>query len=170
MAGEIINRVANSKLVTFDLEDLYVPGKREVIDVSQWLEEGFLLRETRFRESLKNHDWSIYKDSYIALQCSTDAIIPAWAYMLVATHLQGISKKTFSGSLETLETILYTEQINNIDVSVYQNRPLIVKGCSNKPVPENAYLLLIEKLQPVVRSLMFGEACSSVPLYKKQSK
>lgn len=167
MEGEIVNRVANSKLVTFDLEDLYVPGNRVVLDISQWLEQGFLLRESSFRQSLKNNNWTIYKDSYVALQCSTDAIIPAWAYMLVATYLQGITKKTISGSLETLETILYTERINSLDTSKYQNLPLIVKGCSNKPVPENAYLLLIEKLQPVVRSLMFGEACSSVPLYKK---
>ena len=167
MEGEIVNRVANSKLVTFDLEDLYVPGNRVILDISQWLEEGFLLRESGFRQSLKDHDWTIYKDSYVALQCSTDAIIPAWAYMLVATYLQGITKKTITGSLETLETILYTEKINALNVSEYQNLPLIIKGCSNKPVPENAYLLLLEKLQPVVRSLMFGEACSSVPLYKK---
>jgi len=167
MEGEIINRVANSKLVTFDLEDLYVPGNRVILDISQWLEEGFLLRESSFRQSLKDHDWTIYKDAYVALQCSTDAIIPAWAYMLAATYLQGITKKTITGSLETLETILYTEKINALNVSEYQNLPLIIKGCSNKPVPENAYLLLLEKLQPVVRSLMFGEACSSVPLYKK---
>jgi len=167
MEGEIINRVANSKLVTFDLEDLYVPGNRVILDISQWLEEGFLLRESSFRQSLKDHDWTIYKDAYVALQCSTDAIIPAWAYMLAATYLQGITKKTITGSLETLETILYTEKINALNVSEYQNFPLIIKGCSNKPVPENAYLLLLEKLQPVVRSLMFGEACSSVPLYKK---
>ena len=167
MEGEIVNRVANSKLVTFDLEDLYVPGNRVILDISQWLEEGFLLRESSFRQSLKDHDWTIYKDAYVTLQCSTDAIIPAWAYMLAATYLQGITKKTITGSLETLETILYTEKINALNVSEYQNLPLIIKGCSNKPVPENAYLLLLEKLQPVVRSLMFGEACSSVPLYKK---
>ena len=93
MEGEIINRVANSKLVTFDLEDLYVPGNRVILDISQWLEEGFLLRESSFRQSLKDHDWTIYKDAYVALQCSTDAIIPAWAYMLAATYLQGITKK-----------------------------------------------------------------------------
>lgn len=164
---EIVNRVANSKLVTFNLEDLYPAGTRSILDISQWLDEGFILREARFRESVKNHDWLQYKDCYVALQCSTDAIVPAWAFMLVATQLQGIAKKTVTGTLKTLETILYTEAIAQMDVTPFENAPIIVKGCTNKPVPENAYLLLIEKLQPVVRTLMFGEACSSVPLYKK---
>ncbi len=167
MADEIINRVANSKLVTFDLEDLYPTGERMLLDISQWLEEGFLLRESRFRESVQNHDWLQYKDCFVALQCSTDAIVPAWAYMLVSTRLNGIALKTITGSLLLLETILYTEVISNLDITPYENAPVIVKGCSNKPVPENAYLQLIQKLQPVVRSLMFGEACSSVPLFKK---
>lgn len=167
MAEEIINKVASSKLVTFDLEDLYPPGKREKLDISQWLEQGFLLREKKFRASVKEHSWSQYRDAYVVLQCSTDAIIPAWAFMLVASHLQGISKKTVIGSEDLLENILYTEAISSLDVTPFKDIPVIIKGCSNKPVPENAYLLLIEKLQPVARSLMFGEACSSVPLYKK---
>lgn len=167
MAEEIINRVANSKLITFDLEDLYRPGNRQLVDISQWLDQGFILRESEFRKSIKEHDWSQYTNAFVALHCSTDAIVPAWAYMLVATHMQGIAKKVITGDLALLETILYTEIIQGIDVTPYENLPVIVKGCSNKPVPENAYLLLIEKLQPVARSLMFGEACSSVPLYKK---
>lgn len=168
MTKEIINRVATSKLVTFDLEDLYPTGQRTVIDISIWLEEGFLLRENNFRESVKNHNWSQYTGHFVALQCSTDAIIPAWAFMLVATQLQGVAQKTITGSLENLETILYTELIKDIEISQYIDVPLIIKGCTNKPVPQNAYLLLIEKLQPVVKSLMFGEACSSVPLFKKK--
>lgn len=167
MAEEIINRVANSKLITFDLEDLYRPGNRQLVDISQWLDQGFILRESEFRKSIKEHDWSQYTNAFVALHCSTDAIVPAWAYMLVTTHMQGIAKKVITGDLALLETILYTEVIQGIDVTPYENLPVIVKGCSNKPVPENAYLLLIEKLQPVARSLMFGEACSSVPLYKK---
>lgn len=167
MAEEIINRVANSKLITFDLEDLYRPGNRQLVDISQWLDQGFILRESEFRKSIKEHDWSQYTNAFVALHCSTDAIVPAWAYMLVTTHMQGIAKKVITGDLALLETILYTEVIQGIDVTPYENVPVIVKGCSNKPVPENAYLLLIEKLQPVARSLMFGEACSSVPLYKK---
>lgn len=165
---EIVNRVANSKLITFDLEDLYASGARMTLDISQWLEQGFILREKSFRESVANHAWSTYQDAYVALYCSTDAIIPAWAYMLVATQLQGVAKKTITGSLEMLETILYTEAILILDVTPYHDCPMIIKGCSNKPVPENAYLLLIEKLQPVAKSLLFGEACSSVPLFKKK--
>ena len=163
---EIINRVANSKLKTFNLEDLYPAGKRDTIDISQWLAEGFILREKDFRESLKNVDWSVYEHSYVALDCSTDAIVPAWAYMLVTTYLQPVARKVVVGSLINLETVLYSEIIQALDVSEFKNEYVIVKGCSNKHVPQNAYILLTQKLQSVVKSLMFGEACSSVPLYK----
>lgn len=167
MAEEIVNRIANSKLITFNLEDYYPEGERVLFDVKDWLLEGFVLRESEFREEAKNHDWSQYKGKFIALTCSSDAIIPAWAFMLLATYLQPYAKKVITGDLETLETVLYTEAILKMDVSDLQDKPVIVKGCAHKPVPKNAYLLLIEKLQPVVKSLMYGEACSSVPLYKK---
>ena len=167
MAEEILNRVANSKLITFNLEDYYPQGERVLFDVKDWLLEGFVLRESEFREQAKNHDWSQYEGKFIALTCSSDAIIPAWAFMLLATYLQPYAKKVITGDLETLETVLYTEVISKMDVSNLQDKPVIVKGCAHKPVPKNAYLLLIEKLQPVVKSLMYGEACSSVPLYKK---
>lgn len=167
MAKEIINRVAQSKLITFDLEDLYVHGDRKILDISQWLDQGFILREKSFRESVKNFDYTFFKDAFVVMNCSTDAIVPAWAYMLVAANLQDTAKRVMQGSLDTLETILYTEQIAKIDAMVYQNAPIIIKGCSHKPVPQNAYMLLVEKLQPVAKSLLFGEACSSVPLFKK---
>ncbi|HKL35613.1 MAG TPA: DUF2480 family protein [Salegentibacter sp.] len=167
MAEEIVNRVANSKLITFNLEDYYPEGERVLFDVKDWLLEGFVLRESEFREQAKNHDWSQYEGKFIALTCSSDAIIPAWAFMLLATYLQPYAKKVITGDLETLETVLYTEAILKMDVSDLKDKPVIVKGCAHKPVPKNAYLLLIEKLQPVVKSLMYGEACSSVPLYKK---
>ena len=167
MAEEIVNRIANSKLITFNLEDYYPEGERVLFDVKDWLLEGFVLRESEFREQAKNHDWSQYEGKFIALTCSSDAIIPAWAFMLLATNLQPYAKKVITGDLETLETVLYTEVISKMDVSNLQDKPVIVKGCAHKPVPKNAYLLLIEKLQPVVKSLMYGEACSSVPLYKK---
>lgn len=167
MAEEIVNRVANSKLITFNLEDYYPEGERVLFDVKDWLLEGFVLRESEFREQAKNHDWSQYEGKFIALTCSSDAIIPAWAFMLLATYLQPYAKKVITGDLETLETVLYTEVISKMDVSNLRDKPVIVKGCAHKPVPKNAYLLLIEKLQPVVKSLMYGEACSSVPLYKK---
>lgn len=167
MAEEIVNKVAESKLVTFNLEDYYPEGERILFDLSDWLYEGFVLREKEFRTSAKEHDWSAYKGKYVALTCSTDAIVPAWAYMLITTYLQPFTKKVISGNLEELETILYSEIIFKLDVSDLADKPVIVKGCSRKPVPKNAYLLLIEKLQPVVKSLFYGEACSSVPLYKK---
>lgn len=167
MAEEIINRVAESKLVTFNLEDFYQDGERVLFDVKDWLLEGFVLREKDFRDQAKNHNWTKYEGKFIALTCSSDAIIPAWAFMLIATYLQPFAKKVVTGDLETLETVLYAETLQNLDVSALKDKPVIVKGCAHKPVPKNAYLLLIEKLQPVVKSLMYGEACSSVPLYKK---
>lgn len=170
MAEEIVNRVAQSKLVTFNLEDYYPEGARLVFDVSQWLHEGFVLREKDFREEAKAHEWSRYKDHYIALTCSTDAIVPAWAYMLISSYLQPYAKKVVTGELEDLESHLYQEVIENLDVSDLKDKPVIIKGCSRKPVPKNAYLFLINKLQPVVKSLMYGEACSSVPIYKKPKK
>jgi hypothetical protein len=167
MATDIINRVANSKLVTFDLEDYYPKGERVLFDIKDWLMEGLILRETVFRKMVADHDWIQYKDKFVALSCSTEAIIPAWAYMLLATQFQPFVKKVIIGDLETLETVLYTEIIQNLDVSDLMEKMVIIKGCAHKPVPKNAYLLIIEKLQPVVKSLMYGEACSSVPLYKK---
>lgn len=169
MSTEIVNRIASSKLVTFNLEDYYPKGDRILFDIKDWLLEGLVLRETIFREKALEHDWSQYKDCYVALTCSTDAIIPAWAYMLLSTHLQPYAKKVVTGDLEMLETILYTEIISSMDVSALKGKPVIVKGCSHKPVPKNAYLLLIEKLQPVVKSLLYGEACSSVPLFKNKN-
>lgn len=167
MADEIVNRVANSKLVTVDLEDLYPEGPRILLDIKDWLLEGLVLREKEFRQSAKEHNWSQYQDAYVALTCSTDAIIPGWAYMLLSTYLGPIAKKVVTGDLEMLETVIFTEILQDFEVSHYRDLPIIVKGCSRKPVPKNAYLQLINKLQPVAKSIMYGEACSSVPLYKR---
>ena len=165
---EIVNRVANSKLVTFDLEEYYQQGKRHVLDIKDWLFEGLVLREKEFRKHVDTHHWEQYKDTYVALYCSTDAIVPAWAYMLLTSKLVPYTKKVITGDMEQLETVLYTEVINNLDFSQYQDMPVIIKGCSHKPVPKNAYLLLLQKLQPVAKSIMYGEACSSVPIFKKK--
>ncbi|WP_282134643.1 DUF2480 family protein [Seonamhaeicola maritimus] len=168
MPNEIINRVANSKLVTLDLEDFYPEGNRIVFDIKDWLFEGFVLREKDFRTQVSEFDWSKYQDNYIALTCSTDAIIPGWAYMLLTVQLQPYAKKVVVGDLEILETSIYHDIINNLSIDEFQDKPIIIKGCSNKPVPQNAYIMLTNKLKPVAKSIMYGEACSSVPLYKNK--
>jgi hypothetical protein len=165
---EIINKVANSKLEVFDLEDYYIEGIRTKIDISQWLHEGFILKESDFREALKNHDFSQYKEHFVVINCSTEAIIPAWASILVTVYVAPFAKKVFVGNFDTLETSLYQDILSNIDFSNYQDKPIILKGCSKKPVPESAYILTIQKLQPFAKSIMYGEACSAVPLFKSK--
>jgi hypothetical protein len=166
MADEIINRVANSKLVTLDLEDYYPEGKRILFDIKDWLFQDIVLREKDFRANVKQHDWSQYNNTFVALTCSTDAIIPGWAYMLLSLSLQPFAKKIVVGNLDALETSIYQDIIETLDVSEFKNKPVIIKGCAKKPVPQNAYIMLANKLRPVVKSVMYGEACSSVPLYK----
>ncbi|MCK0190569.1 DUF2480 family protein [Arenibacter sp. F20364] len=164
--SEIINRVSQSKLVTFNLEDFYPQGNRILMDIKEWLFEGLILREKDFRAQLEDHDWSTYQDSFVALTCSTDAIIPGWAYMLISTKLQPYAKKVVIGDLEMLESSLYQSILENLDVSEFVDKPVIIKGCSNRPVPANAYLWATTKIQAVAKSVMYGEACSSVPLFK----
>ena len=166
MEGEIVNRVSKSPLVTIDLEDFYPKGERISLDIAPWLWQEMVLKEKDFREIVSNLNTQAFKDAYVHIYCSADAIIPAWAYTLVGLKLNDVAKKVVIGSQEELETILYTEIIQNLNVDEYKNKPLIIKGCSNKPVPENAYLLLAQKLKPVAKSIMYGEACSAVPLYK----
>ncbi|GAA4944854.1 DUF2480 family protein [Algibacter agarivorans] len=168
MKDDIINRVANSKLITIDLEDYYPKGTRVLFDIKDWLFEGFVLREKDFRNQIAAFDWSQYQDYYIALTCSSDAIIPGWAYMLLSIQLETYAKKIVIGTLDNLETSIYQDIINNLDVSDFKDKPIIIKGCSNKPVPQNAYIMLSNKLKPIVKSIMYGEACSSVPLYKNK--
>jgi hypothetical protein len=167
MSEEIKNKVANSVLEVFDLEDYYPIGTRTQIDISKWLYEGFLLKEKDFREALKNHDWTQYQGHFVAIHCSTDAIIPAWASILVASHVLPFVGKAVLGNLSDLETSMYQELLSKIDYSVYKDKPVIIKGCSKKPVPESAYILAIQHLQPVAKSIMYGEACSAVPLFKR---
>jgi hypothetical protein len=164
---EIVNKVANSVLEVFDLEDYYPSGIRTQLDISQWLLDGFLLKEKDFREALKNHDWSQFQNHFVVIHCSTDAIIPAWSSILVTVYLSPFAKKVVVGNLTDLETSLYQEILSTLDYSKYQDKPIILKGCSKKPVPESAYIMAIQKLQPFAKSIMYGEACSAVPLYKK---
>jgi len=129
--------------------------------------EVIVLREKEFRQYVKNHAWEQYQDAYVALHCTTDAIVPAWAYMLLATKLAQFATKTVIGTLENLETAIYAELIENLNLEPFTDKAVIVKGCANLPVPASAYVHISEKLQPVAKSIMYGEACSSVPLYKK---
>lgn len=164
---EIVNRVANSALQVFDLEDYYPKEERIAIDITQWLWQGLVLKEKDFREALKDHNWEQYQDKYVAIYCSEDAIVPAWAYMLITSYLQPFGKSVMQGELHQLDVKIYNDILNGLDYSPYEGKPVIIKGCSHKPVPEEAYMLAMQKLMPVARSIMFGEACSSVPLYKK---
>lgn len=163
---EIVNKVASSSLVVFDLEDYYEMGTRTQIDISQWLIEGFLLKEKDFRDALKNHDWSQYKDHYVAIHCSTEAILPTWASILVASYLQNYAKKIILGDISEIDVHLYIEKILQIDFTLFANKPVILKGCSKKPVPKEAYIMAVTQLQKVAKSVMFGEACSAVPIFK----
>ena len=166
--GEIVNKVANSTLEVFDLEDYYPKGIRSQIDISLWLLEGLLLKEKDFRAHLQEHDWPQYQDQYVAINCSTDAIFPAWASILVAIQLAPFAKKIVNGTIEDLDATLYEELLSKMDYSAYENKAVIIKGCSKKPVPMRAYLLAAKNLQPFARSIMYGEACSAVPLFKKK--
>lgn len=165
---EIVNRVANSKLRTFDLEEIYPEGKRVLFDIKDWLYEALILKETDFRAYVKNHDWSQYKNSFVAVHCSVDAIIPSWAFMLVSSELIPFANKVVIGDLELLETVIYQELIGFLDLNDFADKPIIIKGCAEKPIPASAFAFLIEKLQPIAKSIMFGEACSTVPLYKSK--
>ena len=170
MGAQIVNKVAKSSLINFDLEEWIPQGNRSQIDLSQWLEEGFILREKYFREALKKEDWSRYQDHFIALECSSDAILPAWASLLVCSHLQPFAKEVVMGSLEDLERHLFSKTLRELDLTPYKDKPLMIKGCSDPSIPKDAYIQLIQRLQPVVKSLFYGEACSSVPLWKAKKK
>ncbi|HLG04466.1 MAG TPA: DUF2480 family protein [Bacteroidia bacterium] len=169
MTGEtdIINKVAQSGLITIDLGEFYLPGKREVLDIKDQLFQEMILREKDFREYIKTHDWSQYKDAYVALTCSADAVIPDWTWMLLASALEPFAKKIVFGSLETLETVLFDAIIDKLDVTPYRDARVVIKGCGDKPVPKTAYIELTRKLRPVVKSIMYGEPCSTVPVYKQ---
>lgn len=167
MENEIVNKVSQSGLITIDLEEFYPAGERVLFDIKELLFQGLILREKDFREFIKNEDWNKYKDKYVALTCSADAIVPTWAYMLLATQLEPIAKKVVFGNLESLETILYTEILSKIDINIYKDARVVIKGCGNLPIPKSAYVHITSLLRPLAKSIMYGEPCSTVPLYKK---
>jgi len=167
MEKEIINKVATSGIITIDLEGYYPQGERELFDIKELLFQGLILREKDFREFVKNEDWARYKNKYVALTCSADAIVPTWAYMLLVTHLEPYAKKIVYGNLETLETILYNEIFQKLNINDYKDARIVIKGCGHLPVPKAAYVEITRLLRPVAKSIMYGEACSNVPLYKQ---
>tara|TARA_R110002050_G_scaffold11122_2_gene37849 strand:- start:51178 stop:51684 length:507 start_codon:yes stop_codon:yes gene_type:complete len=165
--AEIVNKVAGSSLVQMDLADFYPMGERASFDLKPWLFEELILKEKDFRTHVKQFDWSQYQDKYVAISCSADVIVPSWAFLLIAISLEPFAKKAVYGNQETLETVLFEEVFANHDFTQYQDAKVIVKGCGHLPIPQQAYVSYFSKLKPYASSIMFGEPCSSVPLYKK---
>lgn len=168
MEEEIKNRVAESGLIEINLEDYYPKGGRVLVDVKDNLFQGLILKEKNFREFVKNEDWEKYQDKFVAITCSADAVVPTWAYMLIATSLQPFAKKFVFGDLKTLETVLFLESLSKINPQEFKDKKLVIKGCGNLPVPESAYVELTRILTPVAKSILFGEPCSTVPVYKQK--
>lgn len=162
----IINKVASSGIITLDLEEIYPQGERVVFDLKPLLWQEVALKEDDLRGFCKTHDWSQYKGQFVSVHCSADAIIPTWAYMLVATQLQPYAAFVSQGDAEQLERAVFTRFVEQLNIEPFRDSRVVVKGCSKMPVPLNAYVELSAKLMPVVKSLMFGEPCSTVPLYK----
>lgn len=166
MADEIINKVANSGLITIDLEEFYPKGERVLFDIKPLLFHELILKEKDFREFIKQEDWSKYRDKLVAIVCTADAIVPTWAYMLLSLALEPHAKKVVFGNLETLEAVVFHDMLKNINYQEYKDKRIVIKGCGNLPVTTNAYVELANGLKPFAKSIMYGEPCSTVPLYK----
>lgn len=163
----IVNKVAESGIITLDLAP-YIPiGEVAVFDLKQFLFREMILREKDYRAALQTHDWKQYEGKHVAVLCSADAIVPVWAYMLAAAYLQPVAASVFYGSADELTKILIDRRINEIDVNEYTDKRVVIKGCGDTHIPEAAYLAITQRLRPVVKSLMYGEPCSTVPIYKK---
>ena len=168
MTETIVNKVAESGLVNIDLEDYYPKGEIKIFDLKEYLFMGLILKEKDFRAALQNTDWSIYADAYVGITCSADAIIPAWAYMLVASYVQPVAKGVAFGDEKTLVNNIFIKRIAAIKGEDYTDKRVIVKGCGDVQVPETAYLEITNTLRPYVKSIMYGEACSNVPVFKRK--
>ncbi len=164
----IINKVAQSGLVSFDPAELYPEGERFLYDIKDNLFHGLMLREKDFREFVKEHDWSQYAGKHVAITCSTDAIVPTWAYMLLSTKLSPYARTIFFGNLQELESVLFKQAIDRLDLERFRDQRVVIKGCGDIPVPVSAYVALTSHLNGVVKSLMYGEPCSTVPVFKRK--
>ena len=169
MSDEIVNKVAESGLVTIDLEK-YLPQKEEtaVFDLKDFLFMGLILKEKDFREALKQHDWEKYRNKNVAITCTADAIIPVWAYMLVTTYLQPVAKETVVGDEKEIYKSVFLKNIASITTSEFIDKRIVLKGCGETPIDDFAYAEATRKLLPVAKSIMYGEPCSTVPVYKKK--
>ena len=167
MEEQIINRVNTSQLITFDLEEYSSEGERVLYDIRDNLFQELMLKEKDFRDFIRAHDWSIYKDKNVAVYCSVDAVVPTWAYMLLTIALQPYARKIVFGNLEALEIQLFHDALSNVEWSKFQGAKVVIKGCSKVFVPTSAYVEATDRLREYASSIMFGEACSTVPLYKR---
>ncbi len=168
MENEIINKVSQSGIIEINLEDYFPEGERVLYDIKENLWQELALKEKNFREFVKNNDWSKYKNKFVALHCSADAIVPTWAYMLLAVALEPFAKKIIFGNLKTLENILWLESLSKINPENFRDARVVIKGCSDKiSIPESVYVEITRLLKPVAKSIMYGEPCSTVPVYKK---
>ena len=165
---EIVNKVAKSGLITLDLSTWLADESFIEIDLAPLLWQGLVLREDEFRDWIKNHDWASYQNKHVAVFCSTDAIVPLWAYMLVSSALVGIAKTCINTSSAELRNMVFVEKISAFNLESIRDCRIVIKGCNEGKVPDFAYGLLVSKIQAVVKSLMFGEPCSTVPVYKKK--
>lgn len=168
MSGEIVNRIANSPIITFKVEDHYPKGERVEIDIKDQLFMGMILREKDFRTWVKEQDWSQYQDKYVAIHCSADAIIQTWAYMLLESRLHPYAKLVVMGTLDDLEKELFRQALDQIDFSQFEGSPVVVKGCSDIAVPPSTYVEVTRRLMPYAKKISYGEPCSTVPVWKKK--
>lgn len=168
MAADIfVNKVAESGLITLDLEEFYPKGSIKTFDLKEYLFMSLILKEKDFRAALQTTDWSVYQDCFVAVTCSADAIIPMWAYMLVASYLQPYAKDVVFGDEQKLISTLILKNLYKFDASAYADKRVVVKGCGDLSIPETAYVEITNLLRPFVKSIMFGEPCSTVPIFKK---
>lgn len=168
MNEPFVNKVAESGLITIDLEKYYPKGEQVLFDLKDFLFMGMILKEKDFREALKNQDWENYKEKNVAVTCSADAVIPVWAYMLVASYLQPVAKEIVMGDMDELHKNIFLKNISAIDTSEFADKRIVIKGCGETPIADYVYLEITKLLRPVVKSIMYGEPCSTVPVYKKK--
>lgn len=168
MSDTIINKVAESGLITLDLEAYYPTEEIVVFDLKPYLFMELILKEKEFRQALQEHDWSQYKEKIVAVHCSADAIIPMWAYMLVASYLQPFAENIIVGTEEDARRQLFLRNINAIDTGPFTDQRIVIKGCGDLPIGEYAYLEITKRLRPIAKTIMYGEPCSTVPVYKRK--